>query len=235
MRIGVPTEIKSNEFRVGLVPGSVRELTARGHEVMVQSGAGAGIFADDAAYEKAGAAHSAHGGSRVRRGGDDRQGEGAAGGRVSPAQAGPDPVHLSASRARSGAGPRPDGIRRDRDRLRDRYGCIRRSSAARADERSRRPLGHRSRGHRAASPDRRTWRAVGRRPRRSPSQSCRAWRRCRRHACRAHGSRPRCRCVDHRPFVARGCASSTSCSKAACARSPRPWRASRPKCWPPMW
>jgi len=55
MRIGVPTEIKSNEFRVGLVPGSVRELTARGHDVIVQSGAGAGIFADDAEYEKAGA------------------------------------------------------------------------------------------------------------------------------------------------------------------------------------
>lgn len=55
MRIGVPTEIKSNEFRVGLVPGSVRELTARGHEVVVQSGAGGGIFADDATYERAGA------------------------------------------------------------------------------------------------------------------------------------------------------------------------------------
>ncbi len=55
MRIGVPTEIKCNEFRVGLVPGSVRELVARGHEVIVQSGAGAGIFADDATYEKAGA------------------------------------------------------------------------------------------------------------------------------------------------------------------------------------
>jgi alanine dehydrogenase len=55
MRIGVPTEIKSNEFRVGLVPGSVRELAARGHEVIVQSGAGTGIFADDATYEKAGA------------------------------------------------------------------------------------------------------------------------------------------------------------------------------------
>jgi alanine dehydrogenase len=55
MRIGVPTEIKSNEFRVGLVPSSVRELVAHGHEVIVQSGAGAGIFADDAVYEKAGA------------------------------------------------------------------------------------------------------------------------------------------------------------------------------------
>ena len=55
MRIGVPTEIKSNEFRVGLVPGSVRELTSRGHEVVVQAGAGSGIFADDAVYERAGA------------------------------------------------------------------------------------------------------------------------------------------------------------------------------------
>ena len=55
MRIGVPTEIKTDEFRVGLVPGSVRELAARGHEVIVLSGAGAGIFADDAVYEKAGA------------------------------------------------------------------------------------------------------------------------------------------------------------------------------------
>ncbi|MFN0217557.1 MAG: alanine dehydrogenase [Hyphomicrobium sp.] len=55
MRIGVPTEIKSNEYRVGLTPGSVRELTALGHDVIVESGAGAGIFADDAAYKKAGA------------------------------------------------------------------------------------------------------------------------------------------------------------------------------------
>jgi alanine dehydrogenase len=55
MRIGVPTEIKSDEFRVGLVPASVRELTARGHEVLVQAGAGVGIFADDGVYERAGA------------------------------------------------------------------------------------------------------------------------------------------------------------------------------------
>lgn len=55
MRIGVPTEIKSNEFRVGLVPSSVRELTARGHDVIVQSGAGGGIHASDAEYERAGA------------------------------------------------------------------------------------------------------------------------------------------------------------------------------------
>lgn len=55
MRIGIPAEIKSDEFRVGLVPGSVRELVARGHDVIVQSGAGNGIFVDDAAYERSGA------------------------------------------------------------------------------------------------------------------------------------------------------------------------------------
>ncbi len=53
MRIGVSTEIKANEFRVGLVPGSVRESFARGHEVIVQAGAGAGIHADDSVYEAA--------------------------------------------------------------------------------------------------------------------------------------------------------------------------------------
>ena len=55
MRIGVPTEIKVHEYRVGLTPSAVREYVARGHEVMVQSGAGAGIMAGDEAYEKAGA------------------------------------------------------------------------------------------------------------------------------------------------------------------------------------
>jgi alanine dehydrogenase len=55
MLIGVPREIKTHEYRVGLVPGSVRELVHHGHEVVVESGAGAGIGFDDAAYEAAGA------------------------------------------------------------------------------------------------------------------------------------------------------------------------------------
>jgi alanine dehydrogenase len=55
MRIGVPTEIKIHEYRVGLTPASVREYVGRGHEVLVQSGAGWGIVADDAAYRAAGA------------------------------------------------------------------------------------------------------------------------------------------------------------------------------------
>lgn len=55
MRVGVPKEIKNHEYRVGLVPGSVREYVANGHEVLVQTGAGAGIKASDADYEAAGA------------------------------------------------------------------------------------------------------------------------------------------------------------------------------------
>lgn len=56
MRIGVPKEIKKHEYRVGLTPGSVREYVAAGHEVIVETGAGAGINADDDAYRKVGAA-----------------------------------------------------------------------------------------------------------------------------------------------------------------------------------
>ncbi|MVA97448.1 alanine dehydrogenase [Nitratireductor sp. CAU 1489] len=55
MLVGCPTEIKNHEYRVGLTPGSVREYIAHGHDVLVQSGAGAGIGADDSAYKAAGA------------------------------------------------------------------------------------------------------------------------------------------------------------------------------------
>jgi alanine dehydrogenase len=55
MRIGVPKEIKIQEYRVGLVPANVRELVHRGHEVVVETGAGAGIGCGDETYRAAGA------------------------------------------------------------------------------------------------------------------------------------------------------------------------------------
>ena len=55
MRIGVPKEIKNHEFRVGLIPASVKELTEQGHSVLIESGAGAGIGSGDDEYKAAGA------------------------------------------------------------------------------------------------------------------------------------------------------------------------------------
>jgi alanine dehydrogenase len=55
MLIGVPKEVKTHEYRVGLVPGSVRECVHHGHQVVVESRAGEGIGFSDADFERAGA------------------------------------------------------------------------------------------------------------------------------------------------------------------------------------
>ena len=55
MHIGVPTEIKTHEYRVGLTSDSVRELTRAGHKATIQSGAGIGAGIEDSDYKKAGA------------------------------------------------------------------------------------------------------------------------------------------------------------------------------------
>ena len=55
MKVGCPTEIKTDEYRVGLTPAGVRELVEHGHEVLMQAGAGEGSAFDDAAYEAQGA------------------------------------------------------------------------------------------------------------------------------------------------------------------------------------
>jgi len=59
MRIGVPREIKVHEYRVGLTPAGVRELTAAGHQVLIESGAGTGIGVDDEQFRTAGASIAA--------------------------------------------------------------------------------------------------------------------------------------------------------------------------------
>jgi alanine dehydrogenase len=55
MRIGVPKEIKTQEFRVGMTPSGVATLAARGHQVLVEQGAGVGSSIPDEAFVKAGA------------------------------------------------------------------------------------------------------------------------------------------------------------------------------------
>ncbi|KUI25136.1 alanine dehydrogenase [Mycobacterium sp. IS-1742] len=55
MRVGIPTEIKNNEYRVAITPAGVAELTNRGHDVLIQSGAGDGSAISDADFKAAGA------------------------------------------------------------------------------------------------------------------------------------------------------------------------------------
>src|SRR3954454_2669586 len=56
MKVGVPTEIKTDEYRVAITPAGVRELVDRGHEVLIQHGAGAGSALPDEEYVEQGAA-----------------------------------------------------------------------------------------------------------------------------------------------------------------------------------
>ena len=55
MRVGIPTEIKNNEYRVAITPAGVAELVHRGHEVIIQSGAGEGSAISDADFKRVGA------------------------------------------------------------------------------------------------------------------------------------------------------------------------------------
>ena len=67
MQIGVPREIKDNEFRVSMVPAGVAALVQHGHVVLVESGAGMGSGIDNAAYEAAGATIVSDGAAVFRR------------------------------------------------------------------------------------------------------------------------------------------------------------------------
>src|SRR3984885_16281307 len=55
MKIGVPSEVKTDEYRVAITPAGVRELAVRGHEVLVQAGAGAGSAMSDEQFIAQGA------------------------------------------------------------------------------------------------------------------------------------------------------------------------------------
>src|SRR5580692_4917406 len=55
MRIGVPSEVKADEYRVAITPAGVRELTSRGHDVLVQEHAGVGSAMSDDQFRAQGA------------------------------------------------------------------------------------------------------------------------------------------------------------------------------------
>ena len=107
MKVGVPTEIKPDEYRVAITPAGVRELTEHGHEVLVQAGAGEGSAIADDDYDAQGArivADAARRSSReaemVLKVKEPQPAE------VDDAAPGPAPLHLPAPRARPRARPR---------------------------------------------------------------------------------------------------------------------------------
>ena len=168
MRVGIPTEIKDDEYRVAITPSGVRELTEHGHEVLIEVGAGDGSAIPDA---------STRPGRQIVPDADEVFGEAEMVVKVKE----PQPVEIE--RLRPGqilftylhlapdpelTGPAPIG--RDRHRLRDGRADHGRTAAARADERDRRhdrdPGGRlhaREAARRARHPARRRARRRGRR------------------------------------------------------------------------
>ena len=190
MIVGVPKEIKNEEYRVAVTPIGVKEFVRAGHNVVIQKGAGVGSGFDGRGVQ-GGRRQDGQGRRRVRRGRHDRQGQGAAAGRVRQVQEGPDPLHVPAScrglRQRAHQGH--DEGRHPGHRLRDRGAPERRAPAAVPDERGRRPAGHPGRRHAPAEGERRLRRAARRRDRRAAGQGRRDRRRHRRRERREDGRR----------------------------------------------
>ena len=101
MRIGVPTEIKTLEGRVAIVPGGVSALVADGHEVLVQRGAGLGSGITDEEFAAGRREAPRHGGGGLDLGRDDREGEGAAPGGVRLLPQRSDDLHVLPLRGRA--------------------------------------------------------------------------------------------------------------------------------------
>ena len=145
--VGVPKEIKTDEYRVAMIPVGVEELTRAGHQVLIQAGAGQGSGISDEQYAEQRRRDRRRRRGRLEAGRPDRQGQGAAAGRMAADAAGPDRLHLLPLRRRRAADPGRHGSRASRP------SPTRPSSDARgnlplldADERGGRPHEHPGRG-----------------------------------------------------------------------------------------
>ena len=218
MKVGVPTEIKADEYRVALTPVGVRELAERGHEVLIQAGAGEGSAIADADYEAQGArivpdAEAVFGEAELVLKVKEPQPEEVA--LLRPEQTLFTYLHL-------GAGARADAraarLGRDLRRLRDRRGPARPAAAARADERDRRQDRHPGRRLHAREAARRPRHPARRRARGGAGERDDHRRRRGRDERRLHRDRHGGRRVRLRHARSTACASSTSPSAGA----PRP-------------
>ena len=234
MKVGIPSEIKNNEFRVAITPAGVYEFARAGHEVYVQAGAGAGSSISDADFVAAGAtilpgaddvwAHRPTWSSRSRSR-SPRSTRGCATGQVLFTY-----LHLAASKECTDAliDRKVTGIAYETVRA---AGPL--AAAARPDVRGRRPA--RPAGRRVP-PDalrRRPRRADGRRPRRVRGQGRGDRRRRLRHERRRHRARHAGRGAGAGQATSPGCAPPTPTTAATCRPSrPTPTRSRRPSSTP---
>ena len=180
MRIGVPKEIKIHEYRVGLVPAAVRELVESGHEVLVQTGAAAGIGFADADYQRVGAKIAASAEEVFEKADLIVKVKEPQPQECARLRRRPGPLHVPAPRGRQGAGRSAAEVRRDLHRVRDGHGAGRLVAAADPDERSGRPHVRAGRRLLPAESQRRARHPARRRAGRGPGQGRRARRRRRR-------------------------------------------------------
>ncbi len=117
MIVGVPKEIKRDEYRVAMLPVGVEELVRAGHRVLVEHGAGLGSGLPDEAYHETGGRIGRPGRRGLRPGGNDPQGQRAAAARVAAAASGPDRIYLFPFRRGSPADRSRAGLRRPRPPL----------------------------------------------------------------------------------------------------------------------
>ena len=120
MRVGIPTEIKNNEYRVAITPAGVSELVHRGHEVLIQAGAGEGSAIHDPDFTAAGAAIVQTADEVWEQADLLLKVKGAHRAGVQPDAQGPDVVHLPASGGLQALYGCPAGLGHHLDRLRDR-------------------------------------------------------------------------------------------------------------------
>ena len=143
MIVGVPREIKADEYRVAMLPVGAEELTAAGHTVLIEAGAGLGSGIADAQYAAAGATIVDDGRGDLGAGRPGRQGQGAAAVGVAPAAAAARSLFTYFHFAADEALTRADHRQRDHgDRLRDAPRRAGDAAAADADERGRRADEH---------------------------------------------------------------------------------------------
>ena len=125
MKVGVPTEIKTDEYRVALTPAGVRELVEHGHEVVIQAGAGEGSAIADDEYIAQGARILPDAAAVFAEADMIVKVKEPQAVRGRDARAAPHAVHLPAPGAGPRAHARARGVGRDLRRLRDRRGRAR--------------------------------------------------------------------------------------------------------------